>query len=154
MVWSYILDWCIGRRSIKYIMFHARGIEFRDQAQKRLQSPRTRLLSSRNLSSYIQSENGDMGSKRLSRVVFEEDWIVEYLKTLLGLMFTEKQECYGEIRLARPQNQIPPHEKPRSYPYRKTVNPTYVFIPFPLTTQFICISLVNSHTQFAPPICS
>jgi len=76
-----------------------------------------------------QPENGDMGSKRLSRAMFEVDWIVESLKTLLGLISLEKQGCCEEIRLARLQNQIPPHEKPRSYSYRKTVKPASTSSP-------------------------
>lgn len=78
---------------------------------------------------YGQPQNGDMGSKRLSRAIFEVDWIVEHLKILLGLISPVKQGYCEEIRLARLQNQITPHEKPRSYPYRKTVNPASTSSP-------------------------
>ena len=79
---------------------------------------------------YVQPENGDMGSKRLSDAMFEVDWIVEYLKTLLGLISPEMRPAVKRYALHACKIKYPPRN-PYHIPTAKPSTPHLRLPPIP-----------------------
>jgi len=71
-----------------------------------------------------------MGSKRLSDAMFEVDWIVEYLKTLLGLISPEMRPAVKRYALHACKIKYPPRN-PYHIPTAKPSTPHLRLPPIP-----------------------